>query len=1141
MKHIQISLFTIFFLTPFAFTMEHPAEKATEELQAQNLEKQKLEEKLKDNELRQEQLRKQYDSATSTRRTSLSESLTKLENEHTDTQKTINKIDARIVVLDKETSGSTISIQPFIEEPMQLTASVKDWEAHWKELTKQAGRFLGKSGYLYNSNVSVPERIAEIKKVLASMPSEVSSSFNNSQDSLIMLGNISNTLEDLSAKELLNSGVDYDSLVTDVQTKAADLIATANFENTPQSNDPFSATGLQSQQLLGLVDVYDRISQLRLAQQGFKNLVQDLLFERMKSEITNASTDQLNEIKKIVKNINVHFGNSDYDDLQTKLNAFVDHQKIMEFKQNASSAGKGFDIIQASKELHDAVSPENKNLAEIALADQFKKDSSGVINNISNDRPLLIQLDAVIKEYQQLKTLSNDQIYLEKIKSIVTEALKHLVHDKSMPSSLDERMNQLTKIADAVSKSLVKDPALSNFIKVVTHQATGIIMDELQNHTLLWEAAKTVKNKSSAISDAYYKELTLLKSYLLLEDSYKTNDPQLTEAKLALAKRVQRLTDFVNGQTEAQKSGVIKFVNWLASPATSALISVASLFKGTDALTDYLKKEVPGFVDRENAQKTLFARNQLEALPEDLLIIYKKAIETNQEKLAQTRNPEELKNLVTTIINLDKDLNRPLFTDGDTKYPIQSLLIDENDIISLKQLSSSLAPMLINVFTKQTDEISPNGEAVGDEPDRKAKLDQLEYMRDRLLQDPSFNSLAGTDALIKKINNILDASESGDKTLQDALIKQTQDILDTIQGAGLDDIINQSAQLDDLIMRLESFINNSLLRGTALKNALTAYQDAQGWSSVMKIAENYKGLLNNASAEATQKTYAVLTQELPSIIAAFDYRQEEVFTDRLQPMAKQERALEKVVSLLSEQKITKADKSYNLVDLGLAIDDMKQLNSVPQDVLDALVDQQWIEKVDGGYVTTLKGDSLADIVRENLGVFKRQNQLKTFIQKNGTTPPPFAMKWGKIEIKLAEELKLSWMIPDDQTQALKLKYLESLKGAMQDHIVNLQNALTKRFDSMEEALQNVAIILKIKPEQAIDPTILAAKAGFSAQAATDPAALATAAGIKNRESSSELAIKLGISSDAIRKAQSNRNEFTKMIEKLGLPKILNFH
>jgi hypothetical protein len=144
------------------------------------------------------------------------------------------------------------------------------------------------------------------------------------------------------------------------------------------------------------------------------------------------------------------------------------------------------------------------------------------------------------------------------------------------------------------------------------------------------------------------------------------------------------------------------------------------------------------------------------------------------------------------------------------------------------------------------------------------------------------------------------------------------------------------------------------------------------------------------------------------------------------------------------------------------------------------------------------------------------------------------MSYGDKRIKLAEELKLAWMIPDDQTQALKVKFTEASRDPLKDRYIDLQNAMSKRIDTVEEALQNVSRILGLKPEEVKDPKVLAKTLGWTDQEAADPVAFANKLGI-SAKSIEELAKKFGVSEEDFKAAQASPAGLAKMIEQLGLP------
>ncbi len=616
MKRIK-STFSItlafLFMSASVFAMEHVTEKPAEELHNQELQKQQLEQKQKENQLEQERLKEQYThETTQQKKTELSQDIKNLENEHANTQKAIDSVDARIVVLDNQISGgSTVPIEPTKEKP--VAASIREWEKGWKKLAGEPW-LLSYGGTLFQLTTSVAERVSQITQAIDSLPNETYKNFSNSSAGLDTLERISSTIESLVSKNLLARDTNYDTLRKTLQAKGMDLVSRGDFgvaitQSPLGPVEPYVTTGSESEQINGLADIYDRIASLSYGDAEFANNLENLVVNRMKTEIQNAPAKELTSIKdNLLSRASGRFTGKKYLELRNALTVLVGREQINRLYNDAES-GKGT-LPTLAKQLLIDIDPQFKKLASAAIVDQFNKDINVELANVSHDKAL--ETKTIQDEYDKLKNLDLDPTSKAQLKTVFDKGLANIAAGKTQEdvgrlqdlkvqtSDLVKELSELSSFENATELN-DKIDALSKEIEAFsgTSSLSDNASKEIFNSLRELQAWQDVVSLASSYQTAITKGSTLEQ----VQETFQTLQTSLSDVLNQLDYRAT--DDFASRlQIMQRQSGALAKTQSLLSESPITVNGKKyTLSQASKILSDFFEKDLMPSAAEWNALK----------------------------------------------------------------------------------------------------------------------------------------------------------------------------------------------------------------------------------------------------------------------------------------------------------------------------------------------------------------------------------------------------------------------------------------------------------------------------------------------------------------------------------------------------------
>ncbi len=972
--------------------------------------------------------------------------------------------------------------------------TLEEWNKYWQEFAEPPGTIWGRGGEFFTLP---PEDAAKkVITILQQTPKEIFT--NKAPKGIDTLLSLAQRINDNKALPQNNVGKIF-NLITE---KLVDVTKATQF------------SGEEPPQRIGSWDyIYRKIGESVLPKSS-KDTIQNLIIERARDMIFKQNFGELNPAFKELAGGPIWQAIHSLTDerLKEPLIKALSEKMIDIFKSKAFSGTQA--LVQFAKQLENKVEKDLKDTAWQVIAD---KTSEYLRTLASENNPKQAVTD-ILWQYQLLKKLNFPEEQREQVNKAF---LKHV-------GDLIERMPSNAESIDALLEIVTQAKRDRDFlvIEVIAERMNNIILDTLENHTIMAESVAEKGTPEEIYINAYKKEIGMLTSYLSVtfDTAYKISE-NAKAGQLAAAKRLTRLQDFMNAQEKlaaAEKQGL---AGWAFSKIKGVLGDAFKAFKGENTLVELINTQDPDFAKTQHIQKELFAKGRLEALPEDMLARLNAEIHQTMSQVSAAKDKKEFLTLFNKLLELQKRLEEPLI--AGTRYGFKDLLIEKADEARFAKLSQKLPAQMIKAFDENLSKIIPGEELGSAGTERTAKLAELDAMRKRLLSDPAFKSASGSAELLQKIIKIVDVARSRDRADMAHLEGEVEKIIQDAVSKPLEEMGSLKDRTESAIKELETLGSHSLGLSAAATNVLyDRLQEAQAWSGIIDIADSYTALrAEGSTADVAQKAYNELTQKVPEIVHSLDYRNKPD-TDRATFMTKQERALRKVSDLLN-QKVG----SYTMVDLGIAMDNMINALVKPKlDMIKVLEEQGYIQEKPAGsgfFEPTLKGSSLAEITRENTDIVERSQQLKEYLDKYGKTLPSLVMEIAGKPIKLAEGLKLSWMILDDQLDALKQKYLESLRDPLKDRIIDIQNSISARVDTVDKGMERLEKLLGLTAEQLQDLGVLVKALGLAPEVIANPVVLAKHFGIAEADMDNPRVIgkKFGLSEKQIEQTDPSKLSF----------------
>lgn len=977
------------------------------------------------------------------------------------------------------TRGQVTSVS---EQKITGSTSLNEWQENWKVFAEKPGFLWGKGGELYN--LAPEEASARMIDVVTHTPLDLFA--QDPVQAITALASVAEAANDMQQNKKISSEAAAE-IITSVTEKLSQVMQA----NKPWINGPTEITQWQ--------ELYTKIDTTKGLPDDSKRDIQEVIVRRTETAIDEGKFgDTASQRIKALHELQSKAG-----DFYSSLSRSLSDKMIKVFDETHFSENQtgALNLKKLSAELIKNISPDLKETAQEVIAvkaaellSKIPVDVSGAAKDLTSNN--------IIDQYKILNQLPLTPDQFEKISQAAIDKFNALAEKTAFNPTAG--FNDLIKIAKYAGPLLSLDRE-NKLITTVATKLNEIVLSELDNHTLITESIAKITNPEEAYATAYAQEAEMLTSYLNFTQVKAL--PEIEKSgELATAKRLTRLDDFLAGQEAFAKSQGQGVADWAWAKTKSLWSTVASAaegaFKGQEGIAKLIQQD-KDFADAESKQKSLFALGRLEALPEDILMRRQEEIDAATRQISQAANPQEFQKSLERLLELNKQLEAPLITSGDESYGFKELLAEKQDIDRFNDLSNTMASKVINAFDAYLDKTATNENGLGTaDESRKTMLDEMEAMRELLLSDPVFKSKPEAASLLDKIDVVIKNTRASDIQESARLGAEVEKAVSDALKLSAETIADMKPKVDALIRDIENLLQNSIGISDA---GLTALQDrlqeASAWSGVIDIAAGYRSMFaEGADADAAQKIYTTLSQNAAETARLLDYRQKMVFTDRIAMMQKQQKALAKIVDFFSEQKAG----NYTMVDLGQAMDTMVASLIQPNpDMIEVLKSQGLVTETSPGmFEPTVKGVILAEITRENSRIVDRSNQIKEFTEKN-KTPPGLTMERGGKPIKLAEELKLSWLILDDQLQALKQKFLEAGRDPIKDTIINIENAIRQRVDTFEEGLSNIGNLLGMTADQLKNTDALVQAIGLTRSQASNLEQFAVAVGILSKDMTTE--------------------------------------
>lgn len=513
---------------------------------------------------------------------------------------------------------------------------------------------------------------------------------------------------------------------------------------------------------------------------------------------------------------------------------------------------------------------------------------------------------------------------------------------------------------------------------------------------------------------------------------------------------------------------------------TSELIAVAKRLLRINSILS-IKKALP---------KESITTSELEKIINDKSFIDA----TNRLKKLQNHTPilpeDELTALLEQFEATDDDTQMiQILWIIDQKY---QLLADENDRKRVKAVLDNFFDELKKMIIKKT---TSDGSLGDPNKERYDRVKALEQYNDFLKKSSIFTFNNKAIELQTLIDTCLKKTQEYDAKLKNQLNKSILDLSETLAKEDLATLLKEEttnrAKIDELLKRsriLDEFSYEKI-----------AAQDFQrtlnAWIHVVdasKPLNQYLKGLNLATKDITScgEAYAKLQQANLSIQKELDYAVYDPFGDSPRPrdffsrtsmMKAQALILEKLSQLIKTERAT--NQKYALVAL-LSLPDNDKTRS--------LLQKQGF-KDSAGNDTDL-GLQLRKLFIFTASLDRRIKQLNFYVSKNKTEPQPLKTTAG-VPIKLAFDLKLHLLIPDDQTGKLQETFKKIIPIWPTDRDSFLQymqtNILTP--ENIRTILEISSIIATLKQgdlallKQEFDNGVFAAIIDYTSEIARAPA------------------------------------------------------
>lgn len=775
---ISIILFTHSILFSMEFRgpehgVERAPERQAEEIKKQFTEREALENRLKENEREQQRLSELRKAPES--KPEIPERLDQIKKSNEQIKEDITKVDTRIVNLevDKRQGEITIPVaeRPEAEKPSGKPApSVEAWESEWNKLSQQKrlGGLWGSTGYLFDNNISIFERVNKIKQMVDSLPEAAYKNFADAEKAITNLEKIASVAEKLVDPDDPN-GV---SIRKALQNKATDLIAKGDFANpivaAPTIGMPleeYTTRGPQSEQINGLADIYKKVSTSAFGDEAFKNTIENLIANRMSREISHAGPEELQAIKEVLKN---QIGEG--TDLQKKLTSFIDREEVIKFKQDFAKRGETYSLAKAAEALLKNVT-DHRSLAEAAIIEEFTKEINSRLKSISAEKPLEEHITDMVNDYVNLlKHMPSDQTQV-KLKNVIIHGLEEFIREAALPENISESIDTLSQIAQTLTNKLpAKDrPSL---VKIITNQVQSLVANEVKNHTLITDALKTAP--ASALSEeaykAYNKEFSLLQKYQDIVNAYgeKQFDPDI-------AKRAVLLKNFI----EARES-LLKEKPWWKG--------LSKLMTRTEPLVKFIQQNdaYKPFWDAQQQIKTAYGNPELFALPEDIVATIAK---TRMSQLdAHTELSPERKTAYDELVKVRDLMQDPATAEAfkdvaDTSKTLETI----NELLSKKNQEDLSRFKSINDESKNVSRDIQEATSFESPEELKARVEKLAsdldaFAEHSTLSETKLLEVVNTRRELAAWTDVIDLASSYQKMSRaDATPEQAHETLQTIQ------------------------------------------------------------------------------------------------------------------------------------------------------------------------------------------------------------------------------------------------------------------------------------------------------------------------------------------------------------------------
>lgn len=268
-----------------------------------------------------------------------------------------------------------------------------------------------------------------------------------------------------------------------------------------------------------------------------------VLTENLKKEINEAETEnQLNQIRNVVKNINVSNKNELVDLVENKLNNF-------------------------NKAISNKLTEANKMIALKLLKQRYEESQGQLEEALTQNNQLADENNKLIEENSFLKaSRSNIRVKLGESKKQVASLTSELTEAKNIPDNsveikdMTDKLTEANNIIDQLNKQLKMENSkhkemllksrqvVNNKIAINNEKYTEKINNlneslkakQTKINTLV-ESNKCKQEKLDRYASILEENKALKDKVLKLENAQKTHQAKLTESKLIEAKRIKAL------------------------------------------------------------------------------------------------------------------------------------------------------------------------------------------------------------------------------------------------------------------------------------------------------------------------------------------------------------------------------------------------------------------------------------------------------------------------------------------------------------------------------------------------------------------------------------------------------------------------